>query len=138
MKKLLIILALALVSFGTYAQNDSIEIDSNKVTFTQAEVIELNNYIMELQDSVDQLMEIVNAQDIHIEKLEAQVDADSVKTSFVYMELEAVRTVSDINYNLYKTVKPKWHEKRWVGFVGGVLTVLGGSIIVKNTMQTGN
>ena len=137
MKHLIILIALVISSFAVYSQDDSTKVNQS-VTFTMEEVDNINGYILELEDSVKLQTAVIEAQDQLIMDLENQVVADSVSKSFVIMELDAIRRVSDINYNLYETTKPKWHEKRWVGFIGGALTILGTSIIVKNTMQIGN
>lgn len=114
--------------------------DSNKIDtcFTQQEILNLDNHIQDMKDSLVIYKKLVIDQDSLISLLNYRIERDSIKhNTEIYLlnrKLEVTEEISGINLQLYETTKPKWYEKRWVGFVSGMVMTLGSSWVVKNTL----
>ena len=130
MKKLILIISLLFLSSFGYSQVEPL--DTNTVTFTKLEVLNINNYIKDLEDKIKMKDEIIDEYKNNIFYYQRLHYTDSVDL-YLANEQIALHNVQIVAYkNLYKSTKQKWYNSKEVGFIYGVATVMGASWVVNN------
>ena len=99
---------------------------------TQQEIINIANNIKELQETVylqDQLIDELKHQ---VNSYEALHNQDTLLISYLKEHIALLNARIENYKDLVKAVKPKWYERRFFVFVGGMGTMVLSSWIVSN------
>ena len=128
MKKIVTLLLL-FISINTIAQ-----IDTNTTCYTDTEVLNISNYIKDLEqkDSLNTILLSQYSTQIQLYKTQSKQDS----LLFVYKQQE----VDLLNYQVNNYIKlvnittPKWYERKLITFTAGMVTVWG-TLYVSNKIQ---
>jgi len=128
MKKIVTLLLL-FISINTIAQ-----IDTNTTCYTDTEVLNISNYIKDLEqkDSLNTILLSQYSTQIQLYKTQSKQDS----LLFVYKQHE----IDLLNYQVNNYIKlvnittPKWYERKLITFTAGMITVWG-TLYVSNKIQ---
>jgi len=135
-KKIIVLFMISLLFFNPIFANDElIEQLNNKINILE-ELVNTQKNQLTIKDS------IITEKDNLIEKNKIQLQLDSLLVKSQNVQINQWKNITKqdslfIN-NLKKQnelIKPKWYENKHIWFCYGVLTVLGSSYIVKNTLN---
>lgn len=115
--KYIITLILIIASLNLLGQSDT--------CFKKYEIINISNSIKELEfknQKKDEIITGYKTQLLNYEKLRSQ---DSTIISYKDNQISILKDNIKIYQDMYKTVKPKWYEKKILWFIGGVVLTYG-------------
>ena len=117
MKYVLALLFSVSISFA--AEKDSL------VCFTKPEILKLSNKIQLLQDSLEYLTAVVNAQDTVIDLYVSRSDMFIEQLKNRDQALVACKQRSVELEKIIEELQPKWYDNKFLWFLTGAASVVG-------------
>jgi len=104
-------------------------------TFTEEEVIELRNKILQLEYSDSLNTEIIGQLKETINLYQQDTINDSLIINLKDQEIDLLNKRIDLYKDLVKEVEPKWYESKYIYFLYGMGTILASSWVVGNVAK---
>ncbi len=122
MKKILNILILLIFVSSIFAQD--------YYPFSEQEILDITNEMKELEYSDSIKTELILEYKFQIKNYQQLIKLDSLTINYKNKQIELLKELNDLN-------KQTWWEEndKYFYFIGGVLTIIGGALIVKEVNE---